>query len=126
MPSYVVKVSPDADEYVYWSDVVDDVHCIGTRAEVENYLRQIGHGEDLPARFARADKTGTSAIPGFYHWDSSGFVAAQRGYLPRARLAEYARLRCADDDRAWDLLNPFEDDDEPSGAVSDTGRGEDR
>lgn len=109
MPSYIVKCSPDRDEYVYWSDIVEDVHTVGTRAEVEAYLREIGQTDDLPARFDRADKTGTSSLPGFYAWADSGPIAQQRGIVPRNRLAEFARLRCADDDRAWALLEPFDD-----------------
>lgn len=109
MPSYIVKCSPDRDEYVYWSDVVEDVHCVGTRAEVEDYLRSIGHTDEISDRFDRADKTGTSARPGFYAWDDSGPIAQQRGIVPRDRLGEFARLRCAEDDRAWELLEPFDD-----------------
>lgn len=107
MPSYIVKTSPDKDEYVYWSDVADDVHCVGTREEVTRLMRRMNEPVDAD-RFERADRTGTSSLSGFYNWDSPGFVCNQR-WLPRDRLADYAWLKCESNAAAWDLLGPIDD-----------------
>ena len=121
MPSYVVKCDPNRDEYVYWSDIVEAPHLIGTRSEVRAYLARIGEaGEDPAARFERADRTGTSALPGFYDWSDEGFIVEQRGFLPRSRLADFARQQMADDQARYDLLEPFDDDDPPASNPEDS------
>jgi hypothetical protein len=103
---FIVKAAPDRDLYVSWSDVVEAPVWTGTRAEA------IEAGCP-PSRLRRADETGTSAFPGFYDWQSNGMVAEQRGWLPRARLADYA-LAYADGrmEDCWDLLEPFDDETE--------------
>jgi hypothetical protein len=100
---FIVKVAPDTDLYVGWSDVVEAPVGMWTRAEAL--------GDGCPeSRLRRADETGTSAHPGFYDWNSGGMIAEQRGYLPRARLEAYVRAymdgRMED---CWDLLEPFDD-----------------
>jgi hypothetical protein len=32
MPSYIVKINPDDDLYVYWSTITDSPHICGERA----------------------------------------------------------------------------------------------
>jgi hypothetical protein len=118
MPSHVVKCAPGGDEYVYWSDIAEAPRVVGTRAEVAGYMVGIGHGDDLDARFDRADRTGTSALSGFYDWSDTGPIAQQRGVVPRDRLGEFSRLYLADDNLCWALLESFEDSpecDEPVG-----------
>lgn len=65
MPSYIVKVAPDIDLYVYWSTIVDAPTAIGSRDELAEWLRQRGYAAD-DQRFDRADRTGTSSVDGFY------------------------------------------------------------
>ena len=63
-----------------------------------------------PSRLRRADETGTSMKDDFgCGWDDGGLIAEQRGYLPRARIGDYATaylLGRMDD--AFDCLRPFE------------------
>ena len=118
MPSFVVKVAPDADAYVVWSTIVAAPTAWGTRDEIAAYLlddsplkAEYAH-PSITERFDRADATGTSAYdPRNYGWDDDGFIFAQRGWLPRARLAEF--LASFDPDaETFDetLLEPFEDE----------------
>jgi hypothetical protein len=98
----IVKPERDRDMYVGWSEVCEMPAGVWTRAEAL--------GDGCPeSRLRRADEKGTSSIPGFYDWDSSGMIAEQRGYLRRARLADYAVAymegRMED---CWDMLEPFE------------------
>jgi hypothetical protein len=115
MPSYIVKVAPDRDEYVWWSDIVEAPKAVGTREEVAAVIREWGKpGDADPARFDRADRTGCSALwpsltEPIYAFTSNGPIAEQRGFVPRDKIGEYARLRCADDPAAFDLLEPFDD-----------------
>jgi len=98
----VVKPERDRDLYVGWSEVVEAPAGIWTRAEA------IAEGCP-PSRLRRADETGTSSHPGFYRWDSYGMIAEQRGWLPRARLADYATAYLEDRmEDCWDMLEPFD------------------
>lgn len=56
MPSYIVKCAPDRDEYVYWSDVVEDVRAVGTRAEVGPAPHLLEGAVWLPVARPRADQ----------------------------------------------------------------------
>lgn len=112
---FIVKPDQGADFYVIWSNIVEAPLGTGTRAD----LLDEGFTED---RIYRADITGTSMMrdlmssywgPLDGEWEDRGFIAEQRGYLPRANLAAFARAymdeRWAD---AWDLLEPFDDETE--------------
>ena len=133
MPSYIVKPEKGVDCYVWWSDIVEAPHAVGTRAEVEACIRDWSdrpEKEAAPERFTRADRTGTSAMwpneqkPAYGWADGGGFIAEQKGYLPRHLLRAYAELYCADDTAAaYALLEPFEDDSPvaDSSSASDSG-----
>jgi hypothetical protein len=118
MPNYIVKIDPNQDAYVYWSKEADAPHFGGTRAELEDHLRKCGEDAELPARFERADATGSSAkeyvlnglsYPGFYSWAEPGdFVAEQRGLVKRADLMEM--WRCVGVGRPYPhILHAFPD-----------------
>lgn len=99
----IVKAAPDRDLYVGWSNVVEAPTGMWTRAEALAY--------GFPrSRLDRADRTGTSSmVPGSGQWDDIGFIAEQRGWLQRDRIADYAQaLFAGDENAAWDLLEPFE------------------
>lgn len=111
----VIKAAPDRDLYVGWSNVVEAPTWVGTRAQA------LAHG--CPeSRLRRADETGTSQRrdpmssyngPLDGAWDDTGFIAEQRGFLPRARLGDYA-IAYADGrmEDCWDMLEPFDDETE--------------
>lgn len=64
----LVKVAPETDLYVGWSEIVEAPVGIWTRAEAL--------GDGCPeSRLRRADETGTSSLPGFYNWTSHGMIA---------------------------------------------------
>jgi hypothetical protein len=99
----LIKAAPDRDLYVGWSNSVEAPTGIWTRAEALAY--------GFPrSRLDRADKNGSAAIA--YkdgHWDDTGFIAEQRGWLRRDRLGDYAQAYAREDyNAAWDLLEPFE------------------
>jgi hypothetical protein len=99
----IVKAAKDRDLYVGWSGIVEAPTGVWTRAEALAY--------GFPRKkLDRADANGSSAID--YrdgYWDDDGFIAEQRGWLRRDRIAEYARLYLdGQDDAAFDLLEPFE------------------
>jgi hypothetical protein len=108
----IIKPERHRDLYVGWSNVVEAPTWLGTRAEA---LAQ-GCPE---SRLRRADETGTSQMrdpmssytgPLDGAWDDTGFIAEQRGFLPRARLGDYvtayAEGRMED---CWDMLEPLDD-----------------
>ena len=99
----VIKPDRDKDFYVGWSHVCEMPVWCGTRAEAL---------EDgcPPSRLRRADETGTSIRDGFgCAWHHGGLIAEQRGYLPRARIGDYAALYLLGQmDAAFDLLEPFD------------------
>lgn len=102
MPSFIVKPTRDRDFYVRWSTVVDDVTACGSRAELLEYLTKFKpYGEADPARFDRADETGTSAVPdvGWFGWDDDVFWLGQyeeNRAVKRADLEAYAVALCSD------------------------------
>jgi len=103
----IVKAAPDRDLYIGWSNVVEAPTGMWTRAEALAY--------GFPrSRLDRADRTGTSSmVPGSGQWDDHGFIAEQRGWLRRDRIADYAQALAADNNEAaWDLLEPFDDETE--------------
>lgn len=104
----VIKPDRSKDFYVGWSHNVDAPVICGTRAEMI--------AEDCPeSRLRRADETGSSYMPEApgCRWDREGLIAEQRGYLPRRNLAAYTIAIMEDrKNDAWDLLEPFEGEDE--------------
>jgi hypothetical protein len=123
MPSYVIKPDRDMDLYAGWSTVVDNLTWAGTRAEALVILaRDIPHGYDPKPgnspedRIARCDSNGTTALwpetGGYFGgWDDDALMVEQRGMLPRADLARFvAALIDDDEDTAYALVRPFEDD----------------
>lgn len=103
----IIKAAPDRDLYIGWSNVVEAPTGIWTRAEAEAYGFP-------PSRLDRADRNGTiSLVPGSGQWDDIGFIAEQRGWLRRDRIADYAQAYAREDyNAAWDLLEPFDDETE--------------
>ena len=103
----IIKAAPDRDLYIGWSNVVEAPTGIWTRAEA------LAYGFP-PSRLDRADRNGTSSlVPGSGQWDDHGFIAEQRGWLQRDRIADYAQAYARGDMKAaWDLLEPFEDETE--------------
>jgi hypothetical protein len=103
----IVKPERDRDLYVGWSEVCGMPAGMWTRAEA------ISEGCP-PSRLRRADERGTSSlVPGVYDWDSPGMIAEQRGWLPRARLAEYATAWLEGrHGEALDLLEPISGDED--------------
>lgn len=126
MGNIIIKAAKDLDLYCEWSSVVDAPTFIGTRDEVLRHLTgyRSSYGQSDPAevRVARADKTGTSAkrdprAPGYTgpldgEWNDTGFVVEQRGWLPRASMARFLELYAVNVDAAYEVLEPFENDDE--------------
>jgi hypothetical protein len=122
----IIKAAPDKDLYVEWSSIVEAPTAIGTRAEMHDYLartqRNVGT-DTAETRLARADANGSSSLrdpmstyDGVLDgaWEDEGMIVKQRGWLPRAKLAEFAELYARDDESCYALLEPFEDD--PDGA----------
>lgn len=102
----LVKCRKVEDFYVAWSEETEAPVWYGTAAEA----RKEGYTEE---RIARADRTGTSSIPGFYAWDHDCLIAEQRGYLPRRFLRAYTLLYdFSYDQAAYDLLEPFDGESE--------------
>lgn len=122
MPSYVLKESPESHYYVVWSTVTESPYFGGTRAETAEWLtehaRMTGRQEADPDRFARADRTGSSAKwPSsdrpYLGWQDWGAIYLQRGTVPRNRIGELTRRLMADENAdVTDLLEPFEDETE--------------
>lgn len=114
----IIKQAPDRDEYILWSDFTECPVAAGTRDELLPYVEQVDPPRETPggtaARFDRADRQGSSMIP-YSHgwWDDEALIYEQRGYLPREHLY-YAALLHLDGRYAevWDLMTPFEDQEE--------------
>lgn len=99
----IVKAAPGKDVYVGWSNRAEAPTGLWTRDEALAY--------GFPrSRLDRADANGSSDLScGNGHWDDGGFIAEQRGWLRRDRLADYARLWLTDNQTAaFDLLEPLE------------------
>lgn len=103
----LVKAAPDQGLYVGWSTSVEAPVGVWSRESA------IAYGFP-PSRLERADENGSSDMShGDGHWDDPGFVAEQRGWLKRDRLAKYAVLWLdGHHDAAFDLLEPFEGESE--------------
>lgn len=123
MGSFIIKAARDRDLYMEWSTIVDGPTFIGTRAEILAHLERAPDRRpaDVPeVRVRRADETGTSAkpdphAPGYSGpldgaWDDTGLIVEQRGWLPRARFAEFLDAYLADPEKAYALLDPFDDE----------------
>ncbi|MFF8406938.1 hypothetical protein ACF06P_35585 [Streptomyces sp. NPDC015684] len=99
----LVKVAPDRDLYIGWSTICEMPAGAWTRAEALAY--------GFPrSRLDRADENGSSDLScGNGHWNDTGFIAEQRGWLRRDRLGEYAlRWLNGRENDAFDLLEPLE------------------
>lgn len=125
MPTFVMKVAKDRDQYVGWSTVVETMVWVGDREEAARILaRDIPRGYDPKPgnspedRLRRADETGTSSFwypedPQDGAWEDSGQIVEQRGFLPRDRFPAFVDAYTSDNpDSAYDLLDPFDDEDE--------------
>jgi hypothetical protein len=116
MGKQVIKAAPDQDLYLEWWSVVDAPTRVGTRAELAAYLNEPRRGEYWPRevevelRLRRADETGSSGYPPHgCTWGSRGVRYGLGWFLPRERLAEYARRLLDDIDAEPDgLLEPLE------------------
>lgn len=126
MPTFVMKVSPDRDQYVGWSTVVESIVWIGSRAEAAEILAyDIPPGYDPKPgnapedRLHRADETGTSALypsggPFDGSWEDGDQIVEQRGILARSDLPAFVDAFAVDDmDAAYGLLRPFDDEAAP-------------
>jgi hypothetical protein len=101
-----------------WSTIVDAPTAVGTRSFIESMLDPRDRD---PARFDRADSTGSShTLPGYGQWDDDGLICHwetstnfESGWLPRKRFKEFAQRLSADmEPSVADLLDPFEDEGE--------------
>lgn len=106
MGRYIIKPERDVNFYVEWSTVVDAPTAYGTRKQFLKYL-----DKDGPKRMERADRLGTSAIAPFvHHWDDSGMIYEQQGWLKRENLRALCDRLIQDENAdVSDLLTPFED-----------------
>jgi len=112
MPSYVIKVDPSRDEYVYWSTIVEAPVAWGDGDFMRQYLSlhdELGDG----CRLVRANKYGTSCMDlgdglRFYDWTTESLIYQQQGLIDRDDLwALCMRLERRED--VADLLRPFDD-----------------
>ena len=95
--------------------MVEAPHCWGDREYVEAYMVRIGENDE--ARWVRADLTGSSSVPPFYKWGSSGYIIyEQRGMLPLGHLKAFLDTFDEETDE-FDLsyLEPFDDETEVRG-----------
>ena len=101
----MIKPDRDEDFYVGWSHICECPVWAGTREEA------IEDGCP-PSRLNRADETGSSMHDAFgCRWHHGGLIAEQRGYLPRARIGDYAIAYLEERmDDAFDLLEPLDED----------------
>lgn len=104
----IVKAAPDKDLYVGWSNVAEAPTGVWSREPALAY--------GFPTSWLdRADANGSNATGDYRagHWDDSGFVAEQRGWLRRDRLGDYAvEYLLGDRVAAYSLLEPFEGESE--------------
>jgi hypothetical protein len=130
MGTFIVKADRERDLFAEWSTIVEAPTFIGTRAEILTHLGRLlgGPPADPPEVLVRrAEEAGTSAVrdplapeytgPLDGAWDEPGQVVEQRGWLPRARMAEFLDVYLVDAEKAYGLLEPFDDDPE---VVTDT------
>lgn len=114
MPNGIIlKLTPESDLYCLWSTIVDYWTFLGTRAEVERQIEsKVGtplHKLTTATRFARADKTGSSAEYDFGRWgdeltvDHSDYPL---GTIDRDRLLEFIS---ANDAQRIQMITPWED-----------------
>ena len=112
----VIKPSPDRDEYVYWSTIVEAPIMWGDRAGMLAYLQEEHDNAPLVTsepgpRLDRADRYGSSALDGTFRWDDQELIYEQRGYLARKDLYRACLLLGEDrESEVWDLMTPFEDE----------------
>jgi hypothetical protein len=112
----IIKMDPDEDLYLEWSSVVEAPTFVGTRVEMATYLNEPRRGEfwyteeQVEALLQRADEHGSSAYRPFgCTWGSPGEMYQQQGFLPRARMGEFACRLLNDQDAEPDgLLEPLE------------------
>lgn len=121
----VIKVAPDRDCYVIWSEADDAPKAIGAGAEIERYLRETGQWGNSQ-RLERANVHGSSdkyVIDGLgtpmYGWRHLGLVVRDyrsgeaptpERWLPRENLEGYTRALFSDDvTMMLALTEPFDD-----------------
>lgn len=125
MVNVVLKPDPDpsVDLYVVWSDNVEAPIAWGSHDEMLTWLTDefdrrfpneaLNEVSDPAHRLARAAANGTSAAGGFEffgRWDDEYLIYEQRGFLPRAKLADaVAALEADRPDLVWDMLEPLEE-----------------
>jgi hypothetical protein len=114
MPSFIVKPERDVDFYVVWSTVVDSVTYAGSRAEL---IADLGTGVGTePARFARADRHGSSVAGdhvGYLGWAHETFMVGEplgeQRTMPRRNLRAFAEaVLAADVPAAFALTDPLD------------------
>lgn len=110
MPSYILKVTPNADRYVEWTTISEGPTYWGTRNEMAEHLRE-GGGKpvEIESRLQRADERGTSAPDGDFEWGDGILIVEQRGMLDRSNLGAFldsydGKQRVFD----YSLLRPFD------------------
>lgn len=102
----LVKADKERDLYVQWSTVCDMPAGVFSRETALEF--------GFPrSTIDYADEHGSSSRIGDGAWDDKGWVADQRGWLPRHLIGDYA-LECLLGDRiaAYALLEPFDDEQE--------------
>ena len=102
----LVKADKDRDLYVQWSTVADGPKGVFSRVTALAY--------GFPrSKVDYADAHGSSSHYGDGAWDDKGWVADQRGWLPRHLIGDYATAYLQGDrEAAYALLEPFEDETE--------------
>ncbi|MDA3644374.1 hypothetical protein LZ318_30820 [Saccharopolyspora indica] len=129
MGGHIIKAARNLDLYAEWRGIADGPpSVIGTREEMLRHLNTYRDLTDQASgspeqRLARADEVGSSAQRAAWDdgddpltgwWGDPGFVVAQRGWLPRARLPEFLEACRASSgttnlEQAYSLLEPFDD-----------------
>lgn len=116
----VIKCHVNEDVYMVWNRVADGPEFAGNKLALAAYLHRDPNvaEEDIKARINRAELQGTSIkmTPDIWkygapdgHWNDSGFVYDQQGWLPRDRFYDFALAIINEEDELV-FLDPFEDD----------------
>lgn len=106
MAYYLVKVSPEADAYLYLSTISDEILAWGTAEEMvepiyeiddrkRDRIQEFDHSHPLK-RIERAERLGSDSMIGRGNWDSESVAVEGVDRVARKDLPEvYARLEKA-------------------------------
>ncbi|NLG54353.1 MAG: hypothetical protein GX542_01675 [Rhodococcus sp.] len=97
MPEFICKPTPDSNEYVMWSTVVDGpISDVLTRAEMFDFALVTSNAtpnapDKIEARLQRADTNGLSSFGQTPSWETERYVVDEDAMLPHRLVAEYTR-----------------------------------